>query len=114
MDELHRGGNGHAYDQAVDEHGGDGVTDPPEGAFVLAGLGLAGADERGAQVGLGGHRQGPAAQAGTATGDGGVGVAGQRQVDDGEHRLVVADQGGGDGPVLHAVDVVDAVSYTHL
>ncbi len=66
MDELHRGGYGHAHDQAVDEHGGDGVTDPPEGALVLAGLGLAGADERGAQVGLGGHLQGPVVEATTA------------------------------------------------
>lgn len=50
---------------------------------------------------------GRAVEVGARAGERGVGLAGQRQVDRGEHRLVLTHEGGGHRPLRQGVQVVD-------
>ncbi len=96
-----------AHDECVEEHRGDRAADAPHDLLVLVRAGLAGGDD--AQVELRGLAdvQGPAVEVGSRSGERGVGLSGQRQVDHGEYRLVVAHEGGGDRPFRQGVQVVD-------
>lgn len=100
-------GHGGADDERVEEHRGDRGADAPHDLFVLVRPGLAGGHDAQAEVRGPGDVQWPAVEVGARAGERGVGLAGQRQVDRGEHRLVLTHEGGGHRPLRQGVQVVD-------